>query len=159
MAVSTPASARRSSAWSISARPPTRTSGFGKVSVIGRMRWPRPAASTMAVRSEDGSGLMGANGSQGLRPSRRGRPQPGQVGFVPAAKFRQGGVTQVPGECGFDTRQVLQVLGLAVALVEADEDADDLRRALRPEDRVGAGEGVHVELGVCGLAVPRVGAE
>ena len=35
--------------WSISVRPATSTSGFGVVSVIGRMRLPRPAANTMAV--------------------------------------------------------------------------------------------------------------
>ena len=47
-AVVTPTSARRSSTWSSSGLPATGTSGFGNASVRGRMRVPRPAASTMA---------------------------------------------------------------------------------------------------------------
>ena len=38
------------SAWSSIALPPILTSGLGNVSVIGRMRCPRPAASTIARR-------------------------------------------------------------------------------------------------------------
>src|SRR6516164_10496783 len=45
-----PASASRSSAWSISGRPPIATSGFGIVSVIGRSLVPSPAANTIAER-------------------------------------------------------------------------------------------------------------
>ena len=42
--------------------PAIRTSGLGSVSVIGRSRWPRPAASTMARR-----GMMTlASGTIGL---------------------------------------------------------------------------------------------
>src|SRR5712671_1665292 len=49
MASLTPASPSLSSTWSSSARPATRTSGFGIRSVRGRMRTPRPAARTMAL--------------------------------------------------------------------------------------------------------------
>src|SRR4051794_5296884 len=43
-----PASASLSSTWSSSGLPATETSGFGILSVNGRMRRPRPAARTMA---------------------------------------------------------------------------------------------------------------
>ncbi len=48
--VSTPAAASRSSAWSSSGRPPSGSSGLAVRSVSGRMRVPRPAASSIAVR-------------------------------------------------------------------------------------------------------------
>ena len=46
---STPAACSRSSMWSIRALPPTSTSALGRSLVSGRMRVPRPAASTIAV--------------------------------------------------------------------------------------------------------------
>jgi hypothetical protein len=49
-----PASASRSSAWSISGLPATRTSGLGSVSVSGRMRVPSPAAMTIAESETSG---------------------------------------------------------------------------------------------------------
>ena len=80
IAVSTPSAASRSRQWSISVRPLTSISGFGSVSVIGRMRWPRPAANTMAVfgigalivRSFLNAAAQGVGGS-GSGPSARGR--------------------------------------------------------------------------------------
>src|SRR5688572_22870747 len=44
-----PAAARRSSAWSISGLPATRTIGLGWLAVSGRIRLPSPAASTIAA--------------------------------------------------------------------------------------------------------------
>ena len=55
---------------------------------------------------------------------------------------------EVADEVGFDPRQVLEVMRLAVATVEAGEDAEDLGGALAAHDRVGAGEGRHVEGGI-----------
>jgi hypothetical protein len=49
IAVSTPAMASRSSAWSISGLPATATNGFGMRSVNGRILVPNPAAKTMAL--------------------------------------------------------------------------------------------------------------
>ena len=50
----------------MSARPPTLISGFGSVSVIGRIRIPSPAANTMAV--------LGTGGLIGNDPVICGRP-------------------------------------------------------------------------------------
>src|SRR3546814_19498132 len=44
-----PAASIRSRLWSISALPATRTSGFGRVAVSGRIRLPSPAAITIAL--------------------------------------------------------------------------------------------------------------
>ncbi len=52
----------------MSERPPTSTSGFGVVTVTGRMRLPTPAASTIArlgrmgavFQSKSGGGISGA---------------------------------------------------------------------------------------------------
>ncbi len=62
----------------MSVRPWTLTSGFGSVSVIGRMRVPSPAANTMAVFGTGGligpqrSGRQGRK-STGGGPSARGK--------------------------------------------------------------------------------------
>ncbi len=93
IAVSTPFSARRSRQWSISARPRTFTSGFGSVSVIGRMRWPRPAAKTMAVL---GIGALIVDSFPtprlSLGPPRRlrfGAERARQVGLIPERQGRK----------------------------------------------------------------------
>ena len=49
----------------MSARPPTLISGFGSVSVIGRIRMPSPAANTMAVLGT--GGLIGGSSVKGFR--------------------------------------------------------------------------------------------
>ena len=48
-------------------------------------------------------------------------------------------------QIGLHAGQVGEVLGLAVALVEPREDAEDLGGPLRAEDRIGLDEGRHVE--------------
>ena len=66
---------------------------------------------------------------------------------------------EVADEVGFDPRQVLEVLRLAVALVEAGEDAEDLGGALRGHDRVGPREGRDVEGGIGGPPLARIEAD
>ena len=51
-------------------------------------------------------------------------------------------------EIGPDARNVAEIAGLAVAVVQPGEDAEDLGRALGPHHRIGGGEGAHVESGV-----------
>src|SRR6185312_13626115 len=134
-AFSTPASSRRSSTWSISGLPATSTSGFGLRSVSGRMRVPSPAASTMAV--------FGMCASPGMRSDRL---EDRHVDAVPAVERRQRGMRQRALQIAPHARQVAQVLRLAVAAVEAGEDAEDFRGALRSERRIDAREGGRVEL-------------
>src|SRR5215207_439551 len=134
-----PAAQSRSSTWSSMLRPPTRTSGFGIVSVIGRMRLPSPAASTMAVVIEGPAfALNGCSVSTSLDEVR-------QVPLAPRRKPRQGRMREISREIRLDARKVAQVLGLAVAPVQAGEDAEHLGGALRGHDRVGAREARHVE--------------
>ena len=89
IARSTPAAASRSSTWSISALPLSRTSGLGTLPLAGAMRVPRPALSTIAVVDHcrhaspvssrvapSGRQLAGAHGTPGsagrtTRPARR----------------------------------------------------------------------------------------
>src|SRR3954451_5266086 len=101
--------------------PATLMSGFGTVLVIGSMRWPRPAASTMAVRGlRERASVTGAP----CRSSRSGigRDEARQVMLVPGPQLRQGRMCQVARQVGFDSGKMLQVLRLAVPLVEAGED-------------------------------------
>ena len=66
---------------------------------------------------------------------------------------------EVAHQVGFDPRQVLKVLRLAVAPVEPGENAENLGRALRAENRVGLGKACHVEIRDRRLAHSRIGAE
>ena len=59
---------------------------------------------------------------------------------------------EVARQVALDARQVPQILRLAVALVEAGEDAEDLGRALRAHHRIGGGEALGVEGGIGGRA-------
>src|SRR4029453_8625754 len=52
---------------------------------------------------------------------------------------------EVAGEVGLDSREMPEILRLPVASIEARKDAEDLRRALRSQDRVGSREGRDVE--------------
>src|SRR5215213_10265922 len=128
-----PLSAARSRAWSMSARPPTVTSGFGSASVTGRMRFPSPAARTMAV-------LIGWRLVWLMGDALRARHEPWQVRLVPGAQAQQGRMVQVAGEIGLDPRQMDEIGGLAIAFVQSREDADHFGRALRDHDGVGARE-------------------
>src|SRR5436853_9753 len=63
MACVTPASASLSSTWSINALPATGTSGFGSVSVSGRMRLPRPADARVLQHRDE---IVGRGPHQGI---------------------------------------------------------------------------------------------
>ena len=85
--------------------------------------------------------------------------EPRQVGLIPGLELRQDRVGEVAREVGLDPRQVPEVLRLAVALVEAGEDAEHLGGALRAHDGVGACERRDVESGVRRLALARIEAD
>src|SRR5581483_57689 len=108
----------------MSGLPSTFTRGFGIASVSGRMRVPKPAASTMAVRGIVRDGAM-SSFSDGLQ--RR------HIRRVPGLQRCQGWMFQRALEIAPYARDVTQILRLAVAAIEPREDAEDLRRALRRE--------------------------
>ena len=66
--------------------------------------------------------------------------------LIPALQLFEGGVVEIAAQIALDARQMLQVVRLAVALVEAGEDAGDLGVALGAEDGIGAGEIDQVEI-------------
>src|ERR1700743_3439535 len=120
IARSTPFSARRSRQLSISARPCTVTSGFGSVSVIGRIRMPNPAANTMAVF---GTGRLIRPQRSGFRVGidRRWAQRPRQVILIPDRERLQQRMGAGAGEVALDSWQMAQILRLMIALVEASE--------------------------------------
>src|SRR3954468_17936007 len=105
--------------------PPTFTSGFGIASLSGRMRLPSPAASTIAQATPE----LGASVMRVFTPveglGRRGKPR--DVRLVPPLEAGERRMGEVAGEIRFDPGHVGEVLRLAVALVQAREDAEDLR--------------------------------
>src|SRR5262245_41957730 len=117
----TPASARRSNTWSSSAWPATFTSGFGSVSVSGRMRVPKPAASTMA--------RVGLIKFLLLRRRRN-------VGVVPLLQIAHRRMNQRAAQVAPYARDVTEILRFAVAPVEPRENAEDFRGALRAERHI-----------------------
>ena len=125
----------RSSAWSISARPPTVQQRLRPVAGQRaharcrgrRRRSSRPAAS-----------LRGAGGGLQDRLGRR------QAAGDPGRERRELGVGEVALQMRPDPRQVAQVAGLAVAPGEPQEEAEDLQVALRGERVGGAQEGAAV---------------
>src|SRR6185312_16472858 len=128
----------------MSGLPATLISGFGVVSVSGRMRVPSPAASTMAVRGVD---------------AMRSGPQRRHMRAVPALQRLQRRMRQRAAEIGPYARHVTQILRLAVALFQAREDAEDLRGALRRYRGVELREVSGVEGGIGGAARARVAGE
>src|SRR3989338_5173751 len=124
-----PASSRRSSTWSMSGFPAKGTSGFGMVSVSGRMRVPLPAAMTIARLIFISS-----------RPVRQMRVEPG-------TERRQCGMREVAREVIHGARHVRHVLRLGVALEEAGPETDEAQRPLRAEHSVGRAELFLVETG------------
>src|SRR5271154_73280 len=128
----------------MSARPPTLISGFGSVSVIGRIRIPSPAANTMAVL---GTGLIGGSSvkkASGIGFDGRLAERPRQVVLIPERKRPKQRMGEIAVEVALDPRQVPQILRLAVPLVEAGGDAPDLGCPLRAPPRTrggGAGGG------------------
>ena len=59
--------------WSIMVRPAIGTSGFGRLSVTGRMRVPSPAANTMAASGMRPVDAVSLIQPRPFRPSARGR--------------------------------------------------------------------------------------
>src|SRR5512138_650090 len=104
-----PLAARRSRCQAISGLPATSTSGFGTRSVSGRSRSPRPAARSIAFIAR--SFLYFVQQAQERREL--------------AIALRH--VTRVAEEA----RRVAEILRLAVAVVDAREDAEHLEVALQ----------------------------
>ncbi len=52
---------------------------------------------------------------------------------------------QILGQIFFDARQMCEILGFVVALVEAGKNTEDFRRPLGAKHRIGAGKPGHVE--------------
>ena len=92
------------------------------------------------------------------RSSASGMSRGRWVSYQPFS-FDKTGCARLRDEIGLDPRQVPQVLRLAVALVEAGEDAEHLRGALRAHDGVGAGERRDVEFRIGRLALARIEAD
>src|SRR5271170_6334828 len=133
----------------MSARPPTLISGFGSVSVIGRIRIPRPAANTMAVLGT--GGLIGGSSvkkASGIGFDGRLAERPRQVVLIPERKRPKQRMGEIAGQVALDPRQMPQIFGLAVPLVEPGEDAENLGCPLRAHSRIGGGEARGVEGGV-----------
>src|SRR6266540_7539488 len=82
-----------------------------------------------------------------------------QVDVVPRLERRQRRVAEGALQIAADAGQMAQVLRLAVALVEAGENAEDLRGALGRERRIDHREGGEVEGGIGGPPRPYVTAE
>ncbi len=108
------------------------TSGFGSVSVSGRSRSPRPAASTMAlracgpvtpVRRLPGDALVGAR-QLGSDPALEKLGEPRKLRIQPA------GLAHVVER----QRQIAQVARLAVPVPEAREDAEHLDVPLHADE-------------------------
>src|SRR5512134_2047730 len=110
-----PAAASRATCHSMRARPPTSSSGLGRSSVRGRMRSPRPAASSMALKRVPDTVLRALDLVQ--------QPEQRMQGLIALA-----GAAQVMHHQG----HVLEVAVLAVAVAETGEDAQHLDVALHP---------------------------
>src|SRR4051794_29409148 len=106
-----PAAARRSRCQTMSGLPPASTSAFGTVSVSGRSRSPRPAASNMAF-------------IRAAVPSLQRVEQPRERRELAVSADHGTGVAE-------EARRVGEILGLAVAVVQAREDAHHLEVTLQ----------------------------
>ena len=122
-------------------RPPISISVFGRRSVIGRMRKPRPAASTIACRgraSADAAPIAHRSlhrDSAGLGTT---RARPRQVAIEPTRHLSQRCRCQCLLEQPPDTRDVAEIAELAISLAKAREDADHLGVPLRRQHVEGA---------------------
>ena len=74
---------------------------------------------------------------------------------VPLIQRLERGVRQRALQVAGYSGDVTQILRLAVAHVEACEDAEDLRCALRGQRDVAADEGAGIELGIVGASAAR----
>src|SRR5687768_1628117 len=113
-----PARASRSIRWAIKGRPATGSRGLGTRSVSGRMRSPRPAARIIAFKRSH-------------RAVDR-RLAPLELAHQ-ARKRRELAIALGDGErIAHEARGVLEIAGLAVAEMDAREDAQHLEVALQP---------------------------
>src|SRR4051794_25643590 len=130
----------------MSALPVTSTSGFGIRSVSGRMRWPSPAASTMAVR-----GVASRPADCVILDPLKTRCTPSyclERRYVPVVPGPHGGecrMRQCPLQIAPYAGHMTQILRLAVAPVEPGENAQDLGGALRRHHGIKAFERGGVE--------------
>src|SRR5947209_4868469 len=114
---------------------------------MGRMRLPKPAANTIAVFGK--AAVMNADQSGESRASARPGPQrPRQMVLVPEQKRVQQRMSEVLCQVALDPRQMVEVLRLAVPLLETGENAEDLGCALRRHRSVGGSEAFRVEVRV-----------
>src|SRR6185312_11590199 len=106
-----------------------------------RIRTPMPAASTIAERGVEVIDSY---------------PQGRDVGPVPALQIAESGMRQRAPEIGPYARHVTNILRLAVALLQAGENAENLRGALRGKRRVSLRKLRRVEHGIALAARARV---
>src|SRR5450432_4424388 len=138
---SNPAATRRSICQTISALPPTSSSGLGRVSESGRMRSPRPAARIIAALMDSPEAALCAaspSGGERLGAARR-RSSEGVADrratafeFVEQLEHRTEPVVARAGTAQIRhyARHFLQVRGLAVAMPQSREDTEHLQLAL-----------------------------
>src|SRR4026209_2799251 len=138
MARATPAAARRSSAWSLSALPCHNTRGAGRPLAAGAMRLPRPALNSIAAFSVTAipAILASASPQQGLAPH-IGR----EVPVVPRPEACEGRRPQGAGKISPSARHMLQILRLAVPLEKSRPESQKARVALGPEVGIGRRKG------------------
>src|SRR5262249_27245918 len=113
--------------------PATGTSGFGSASVKGRMRVPRPAASTMAFRVTFVAVMRFPCAPPSLRRW--------NMRVVPRFQITHRRMNHGKAQIAPYARQMTEVLRFAIALVEPCEDTEDLGRALRAERDIELDEG------------------
>src|SRR5580765_436158 len=146
----TPMAPRRSITVSIMGLPATGTIGLGTVSVSGRRRVPKPAASTMArdgmaaAERLAGGALLRALSATSCASRARGS---GDMAIEPGADKGEDRVGEIIFDMFPGARDVLLIAGFAVAQQEAAEGAEDARVALGADDGVARIEGVAVETG------------
>src|ERR1700750_2842194 len=116
----------------MSGLPATSISGFGMRSVSGRMRWPSPAASTMAVR---GVAVLPAGCAITNLPQTcwalSYRLERRHVPIIPGPQGGKCRMRQRPLQIAPYAGHMTQILRLAIAPVEPRENAQDLGGALR----------------------------
>src|SRR5690349_23543339 len=132
-----PACAMRSSTWSISGLPLSTSNGFGNLPLSGAIRVPRPALKTIAVSSTRRSlAAIILVLVERLPPAQAGR----EVGSIPRRQGRQRRLSEVAIEISPRARNVLEIVGLAVALQQPHPQPEQARVALRPKQGISLGK-------------------
>src|SRR6202451_2517741 len=104
----------------------------------GRMRVPSPAANTNALFGIIAPDPAAARFVPSYIPG-------GHIGGIPIGEHAEGRMRQRALQVIPYARHVAEILRLAVAAIEAGEDAEDFRRALRRQRRVELGAAGGVE--------------